>query len=126
MGNIQIIKSPTGEDMVVMSRADYDLLLLASRDEEDDDIALYDARKAELAGHHDTALPADVSALMLRGYTRLKAIRNWRKLTQSDLARATGIGQGYLSDLETQRRAGAPDTLAALAKALDVPPAWIS
>jgi hypothetical protein len=65
------------------SRAEYDA----------DDVALYDARKA--AGGE--VLPPEVSAAILRGESRLKAIRNWRNETQLHLSFKTGIGQGYLS-----------------------------
>jgi len=37
----------------------------------------------------------------------------------------TGIGQGYLSDLESGRRTGTPETIAKLAQALDVPVEWL-
>jgi predicted transcriptional regulator len=67
-----------------------------------------------------------VSAAILRGEGRLKAIRNWRGDTQLDLNVKTGIGQGYLSDLETGRRAGTPETIAKLAQALNVPVEWLS
>jgi transcriptional regulator with XRE-family HTH domain len=38
----------------------------------------------------------------------------------------TGIGQGYLSDLESGRRMGTPETIKKLAEALDVPVEWLS
>jgi transcriptional regulator with XRE-family HTH domain len=38
----------------------------------------------------------------------------------------TGIGQGYLSDLESGRRTGTPETIAKLAQALNVPVEWLS
>jgi len=38
----------------------------------------------------------------------------------------TGIGQGYLSDLESGRRTGTTATIAKLAQALDVPVEWLS
>jgi transcriptional regulator with XRE-family HTH domain len=38
----------------------------------------------------------------------------------------TGIGQGYLSDLENGRRTGTPETVAKLAEALNVPVEWLS
>jgi transcriptional regulator with XRE-family HTH domain len=38
----------------------------------------------------------------------------------------TGIGQGYLSDLESGRRTGTPEIIAKLAQALDVPVEWLS
>ncbi len=95
-------------------------------DEDEDDIAIYDQRKAELAVGNDGVLPAEVSAMMLKGDSRLKAIRRWRSIKQLELSAKSGVGQGYLSDLENRRRTGSPETLAALAKALDVPLAWIA
>ncbi|MGE0579838.1 MAG: helix-turn-helix domain-containing protein [Geminicoccaceae bacterium] len=71
-------------------------------------------------------LPPKVSAAILRGDSRLKAIRNWRGETQVNLASKTGNGQGYLSDLESGRRAGAPETIAKVAQALNVPEGWLS
>lgn len=61
---------------------------------------------------------------MLRGDSLLKAVRNWRDQTQSYIEFKTGIGQGYLSDLESGRRKGTPETLTKLAEALDVPREW--
>ena len=123
----QIIRTPAGEELVVLPRADYQALV--DRDEEDaedtEDFAVYDARKAELASD-GVVLPPEVSAAMLRGETRLKASRNWRGETQTQLSGKTGLGQGYLSDLETGRRTRTPDTIATLALALNVPADWLS
>jgi len=123
----QIIRTPGGEELVVLTRADYEALLERAdyEAEDDDDVAIYDARKAELAAGGAT-LPPEVSAALLRGETRLKAIRNWRGETQLHLNFKTGLGQGYLSDLETGRRMGTPETIAKLAHALDVPVEWLS
>jgi hypothetical protein len=41
------------------------------------DAAIYDARKVELARGADAALPAEVSAAMLRGASLLTALRKW-------------------------------------------------
>ena len=127
MGAPQFIRTPGGEELVVLSRADYEALVeRADYDAEDeDDIAIYDARKAELAAG-SVVLPPEVSAALLRGESRLKAIRGWRDETQQHLAFRTGIGQGYLSDLENGRRIGTPETIAKLAEALDVPLDWLS
>jgi DNA-binding XRE family transcriptional regulator len=127
MSRPQIIRTPSGEELVVLPRAEYEALLArADRDAEDaDDVAIYDARKAELATGSGV-LPPEVSAAILRGDSRLKAIRNWRGETQLHLTSATGISQGYLSDLESGRRTGTPETLAKLAQALHVPVEWLS
>jgi hypothetical protein len=123
----QIIRTPGGEELVVLPRADYEALLVrADHDAEDaEDVAVYDARKAELSAG-DVVLPIEISAAILRGESRLKAIRNWRNETQLHLNSKTGLGQGYLSDLENGRRAGTPETIAKLAQALNVPVEWLS
>jgi len=123
----QIIRTPSGEELVVLPRAEYEALLdrVEHEAEDADDVAIYDTRKAELAAG-GVVLPPEVSAAILRGDSRLKAIRHWRGETQQHLTIKTGIAQGYLSDLESGRRAGAPETIAKLAQALDVPVAWLS
>ncbi len=123
----QIIRTPGGEELVVLPRAEYEALLeRADQGAEDaDDVAVYDARKTELA-NGGVVLPPDVTAAILRGETRLKAIRNWRGETQLHLNFKTGISQGYLSDLESGRRTGTPETIAKIAQALNVPVEWLS
>jgi hypothetical protein len=127
MSGPQIIRTPSGEELVVLPRAEYEALLeRADHGAEDaDDVAIYDARKAELAAG-GVVLPREVSAAVLRGDSRLKAIRSWRGETQQHLEFKTGIGQGYLSDLENGRRTGTSETIAKLAQALDVPVEWLS
>lgn len=127
MSEPQIIRTPAGEELVVLPRAEYEALLERAGYEGEDaeDVALYDARKAELAAG-DGVLPVEVSAAILRGDSRLKAIRNWRGETQLHLASETGLGQGYLSDLESGRRTGTPETIAKIAQALNVPVGWLS
>jgi hypothetical protein len=127
MSGAQIIRTPGGEELVVLPLADYEALLdRADHEAEDaDDIAIYDARKTELMAG-GVVLPPEVSAAVLRGGSRLKAIRHWRYETQKHLSFKTDISQGYLSDLESGRRTGTPETIAKLAQALDVQVEWLS
>ena len=127
MATPQIIRTPGGEELAVLPRAEYEALLERAdhADEDADDIAIYDARKAELTAG-GVVLPPEVSAAILRGDSRLKAIRKWRDETQLYLESVTGIGQGYLSDLESGPRTGTPETIAKLAQALEVPVEWLS
>jgi DNA-binding XRE family transcriptional regulator len=127
MSEPQIIRTPSGEELVVLPRAEYEALLeRADHEAEDvDDVAIYDARKAELSAG-GVVLPPEVSAAILRGESRLKAIRNWRDETQLHLNFITGISQGYLSDLESGRRTGTAETITKLAQALNVPVEWLS
>ena len=90
------------------------------------DIAAYDAAKARFLKDGGEALPADVSAFMLKGASLLTALRKRRGLSQIELASKASLSQGYLSDLETGRRRGGARTLDALARALDAPRAWFA
>ena len=126
MNEPQIIRTAAGEELVVLSRAEYDALVAAADEatEDEEDIAIYDARKVGLAAGGEM-LPAEVSSLMSRGSSLLAAIRKWKKMTQLHVNVRTNIGQGYLSDLESGRRTGSRETLKALAKCYDVPISWL-
>ncbi|MHB8885854.1 MAG: helix-turn-helix domain-containing protein [Methylovirgula sp.] len=123
----QIIVTPNGEELVVLPRADYDALIEAAAAAEEDasDIEIYDARKDDLAAGRNFVLPPEVSAAMLRGDTLLKALRKWRGKSQIELAAATGLGQGYLSDLEGGRRRGTQETIEKIASALEIDAEWL-
>ena len=54
---------------------------------------------------------------------RVRRRRKQLRLTQVQLARSAGINQGFLSEIERDRRRPSPGTLKALAVALDVPQA---
>lgn len=127
MGEPQFIRTASGEELVVLTRADYDALLdaLAEAEEDAADAALYDARKAAEDGGGDR-LPPEVTAALLGGARLLEALRDRRGMTQARLAEATGLAQGYLSDIERGRRTGTAETLGRIAAALDVPVAWLT
>ena len=123
----QRITTPAGEELVLLSRADYDRLtaLAAEADEDAADVAAYDTAMAEVASGHNSPLPVEVSAQLLRGASLVTAIRKWRGMKQTDLPERAGLSQGYLSDLESGRRKGAVETLRAVARVLDVPASWL-
>ena len=52
---------------------------------------------------------------------QLKALRKARKLSQAQLAERIGVGTKFLGDLETARRSPSFETIASIAKELDVP-----
>ena len=124
----QTIKTPNGEELVVLPRAAFDRLASLAAEAEEDlaDLGAYDAAVAELDSGAASPLPVELSALLLEHKSRLAATRRWRGMSQMELAAKVGIGQGYLSDLENKRRKGLASTLGRLAAALDVPVAWIA
>jgi hypothetical protein len=105
-----------------MSRRDYDALMAQLGDEDAEDrMMLLLAAEARA----EEPLPEAVSAAVLKGDGILRALRVWRGMTQVDLARAAEINQGNLSELENRAKSGTVDTLGRLAKALNVPNAWL-
>ena len=52
--------------------------------------------------------------------TNIRALRERRRMTQEELARAAGLSRGYLARLETARQDPTLSTLEKLAKALRV------
>jgi len=121
----QTIKTPNGEEMVLLPKAAFEQLRQSVADAEEDaeDVAIYDARKLDAGGL--APLPAEVTMALLRGERRIRAVRKWRNVTQQHLAEAAKITQGHLSDLETGRRSTTVETAKLIAKALGVPLGWI-
>ncbi len=128
MSNVQFIKTPEGGELAVLSRSDYEALVAAAREAEEDaaDIAAYDAAKSADPIMR-LALPAEITAAMLKGDSLIRALRRNAGLTQSELASRAGIGQGYLSEIEVvgSKKSPSTETLIALAKALGVEQDWL-
>ena len=125
MNTVQFIKTPAGDDMVVLSRRDYDALLARAGDEAAEDrmtVRILDETTALLADGEDASLPSQVwEDLEAEGASPVSVLRKHRGLTQAALAEAAGIKQGYLSALEAGNKGGSPATLKRLARALRVP-----
>lgn len=80
------------------------------------DEELYDS--AKLAD--EESFPIDVVDRLLAGENGVKVYRNYRGMTQKQLAELVGINADYLSQIEAGRRTGSTQTLTKLAKALNV------
>lgn len=123
--SIQIIKTPNGEEMVILPKAEYDELVRVAEEAAEDaaDIAAYDTAMADPLGSEP--LPAEVSRHILGGTGLLKALRLWRGLSQVELAERAETSQGHVSDLEARRRKITADLAPRLAAALEVPVHWL-
>jgi predicted transcriptional regulator len=94
-------------------------------DEDEEDVAIFDVRMAELKAGGDATLPGEVARLMLDGDSLLKALRTWRGQTQIDLEFKTTLSQSYISDLESGKKQGTPEMLRKIAAALEIEPRWL-
>lgn len=108
-------KSPKGDDIVILSRKEYDRLVVAAN-EDAADAAI--ARKA-IARNEETLTEAEVDEL-LAARTPLAFWRRKRGLTQAQLAKTTNVAQGFLSEIEAGHKTGAVDALRRIASALAV------
>jgi ribosome-binding protein aMBF1 (putative translation factor) len=108
-------KSPKGDDIVILSRKEYDRLLAAA-DEDAVDAAI--AKKA-IARNEETLSEAEVDEF-LAARTPLAFWRKKRGLTQTDLAKAAGIAQGFLSEIESGLKTGDVTVLQRIAIALEI------
>ena len=128
MTDVQFIVSPSGDELAVLPRAEYDRLIALANEAAEDaaDAAAYAEAKSEWEAQGKPIVPPEVSASLLRGASLVAALRKWRGIKQTELAERAGLSQGYLSDLESGRRKGATETLEAIARALDVPATWLA
>jgi ribosome-binding protein aMBF1 (putative translation factor) len=107
-------KSPKGDDIVILSRKEYDLLLAANEEKTDAAVA-----KKAMARHEETLSDAEIDEL-LAARTPLVFWRKKRGFTQTDLAKAAGIAQGFLSEIESGLKTGDIAVLQRIAIALEV------
>lgn len=123
---IQTITTPAGEEMVVMPRADYEALVVASEEAFEDgaDAAAYAASLAAM--RPEDVLPSDVTAAILAGKGRVRAFREWREFSLQQLAEASGITSEALSQIEDGRVMLSRDAAASIALALDLPANWLA
>ena len=125
---VQTIKTPQGEELVVLPREEYDALreALAEAEEELADIAIAQERRGEMASQAEPVLPAEVSASIMQGKGRVAAFRLWRGLSREDLSKASGLDLSRLDDLEARRRELSEQDCKALIAALQIPTYWLS
>lgn len=84
------------------------------------DIRDYDSVKTAIEQGKEELLPSEVTFALLDGENPIKVWREYRGLTQQQLAETVGISTPYLSQIETSKRTGTTEVLLAVAKALNV------
>ena len=113
-----LLKTPGGEDLVVLPRADYDRLVADA--EMLADVVAYDAATSAVADGREEFIPAALVDAVLAGENPVRAWRRYRGLTIARLAEMAGVSAAYLSQIETGARAGTVETLGRIAVALAV------
>jgi len=120
MDRIQTFKTPSGDEMVIMPKADYDQLL-AEHDGESKDNGTRDARKVlcRVQAGTEPLIPVEVYKMnKIEGLSRIRAWRSYRGLSIAALAHKIKKSQPYLTQIENGTRKGTLATMAKLATAL--------
>jgi|SRR5689334_3891601 DNA-binding XRE family transcriptional regulator len=115
---IQIIERDGKPEWAVLPYEEY--LKLVEQAELLEDIRDFDEIRAAIDRGDVELIPAEVVNAILDGKNPIKVWREFRSLTQQQLSERVGISKPYLSQLETGKRTGTTEVLAAIAKALDV------
>jgi DNA-binding XRE family transcriptional regulator len=113
--NVQVIEKDGKPEWAVIQYADYQRLVEAA--EMLQDVQDYDEAKRAIENGEEL-VPSEVVYAILDGENPIKVWREYRGLTQRQLAEAVGISTPYLSQLETGKRKGATEVLSATAEAL--------
>jgi DNA-binding XRE family transcriptional regulator len=116
--DVQFIKTEKGEELVVLTRADYEALLDAAEDA-DDLAAAYQGLKSM---QNEDSIPMDVSKAIRSGVHPVAAWRQHRGLTQAALADRVQISQAAIARIEgSTPGSGSMATLTGLSQALNAP-----
>jgi len=105
-------------ETVTIPKVEYDRLRALEEDLADARAAL--AVEGRLANCEEELIPADIVDRLLDGEPPLRVWREFRGLTQSELARAGGVNRVQIVDIEADRNSGSVRTLQKLADALEV------
>lgn len=111
-------KTPNGEDMIVLSKSDYELLL--ERAELAEDLAAVETYRRKLTAGEEEAIPEEFANRLIDGENAIRVYRELRGLSARELADKTGISAAFLSEIENGKKEGGVSTLKKISQALGV------
>jgi transcriptional regulator with XRE-family HTH domain len=113
-------KTPKGDEIVILSRAEYEALAMGRRDEDAADAARANRILADIATGSETLLTSEEADALLAAKTPLAFWRKHRGMTQEALSKLVGVAQGFISEIENGSKTGDVQTLAVVARALEI------
>jgi transcriptional regulator with XRE-family HTH domain len=113
-------KTPQGDDIVILSRAEYDALALGRPDEDAADAAHANSILADIESGTETLLTGEQANQLLSAKTPLAFWRKHRGMTQEALSKSIGVAQGFVSEIENGTKTGDVQTLANMARVLTI------
>ncbi|GJE61475.1 helix-turn-helix domain-containing protein [Methylobacterium trifolii] len=127
--NPQFIKTELGEELVVLTRRDYLVLLAQAGDEEAEDILTVEIAakvRADLDAGREVLLPDWFAQAAMKGEgSVLRGLREHRGLSQDSVAATAGITQGDYSEIERGAAVPTVEVLDRISDALDLDRTWM-
>jgi DNA-binding XRE family transcriptional regulator len=115
---VQIIEKDGNPEWAVLPYETY--LRLVEEAEMLQDVRDYDMAIAAIERGEEELIPSEVVYAILDGENPIRVWREYRGLTQKQLAEAANISKPYLSQLETGKRTGTTEVMTAVANALNL------
>jgi len=115
---IQIIKTPAGDDLVILPKSEYERLVELAEDQADAAAAKEMLRRVQTG--EEEVFPSEVTNRLIDGENSIKVFRDYRGLTQAQLAEKVSTNKVYISQIERGERQGSLSLLRKLADALKV------
>jgi DNA-binding XRE family transcriptional regulator len=113
--SVQVIERDGKPEWAVIPYEEYERLVEEA--EMLQDVRAYDEAKQAIATGEEL-VPSEVTYAILDGASPVRVWREYRGLTQQQLAQTAGISVPYLSQIESGKRRGSAEVLVAIAKAL--------
>ena len=113
-----VITERDGVEYATLPRAEFEAM--RERLEDMADVAAANEIMGAVADGTEAILPAEFVDRMLAGESPVRLWREHREISQSELARRSGIHRVNLGHIEAGRRGTSVETLKRLAEALDV------
>lgn len=114
--SVQIIERDGNPEWAVIPYKEY--LRLVAEAEMLQDVRDYDTTLEAIKKGEEETIPAKVVYAVLDGENPIRVWREYRGLTQQQLAETAGISTPYLSQLESGKRTGSTEVISAIANAL--------
>jgi len=118
---VQFIKTAGGEELAILPKSEYERLAKLVADEDIGTARIVHDARDKIATDREVMVPKAVVDRLAARENPIRVLREWRAMTQVELAAAVGITQGYLSDLEAGKRNGPVALHQKIGQALGVP-----
>jgi hypothetical protein len=96
---VQFIKTAGGEELAILLRSEYERLASLVADERIGTARVVRNTRKKITSGLEVMLPKTVGDRLAAHENPIRVLREWRAMTQDELAAAGEITQGYLSDL---------------------------